>query len=208
MADLYLEDPVINSQRYAIMSYILPNKTADPKGKKPEGHGIPMVKFRGAFSTVDECQNKIISLQKIDKYFNFYIIEVGKWGCLQTDEQLRENKDIETVYSENKINEMFAENKAQKDKADEAFAERTEWLKKKAIEDGTKEGQERLANQRENPMSLIDRIENSEARIKALNQQLNELEEIYSKAQAKLGSYTQEELDEARKKLESLTIEN
>ena len=209
MSDFLDEDSVINSQRYAIMSYILPNKpNEDKKGKKPEFVGSPMVKFRGAYATVDDCHNRIVKLQKEDKYFNMYIIEVGKWGALLTDEQIKEDKDLESIFQENKLNEMFMEHKASKDKADREFAERTEWLKQKAAEDGTREGQARLAGKKENPISVKNRIEDSEFRIKQLNSQLEELEKVYEEAKEKIKDYSDEELEAAQKELEKLTIAN
>lgn len=130
------EDPEIPSQRFFVLSYILPSSKNELKN--------PMIKFRGSYRSKEECEIRIDKLKKTDTMFNMFIAEAGKWGCLLTDEELDHNEEIEKVYNDDKLNDIFKGLKDNKEKSQEAEKNRVEMLRKKAIEEGKKEFQNYL----------------------------------------------------------------
>lgn len=197
MTDYLDEDPIISSQKFCVISYVLPQEVKNGK--------TVMLKVRGSFSSVEDANNHIKKLQKIDKYFNLYLVEVGKWGALLSPEEIKK-LGVENVYSNETLNEFMKDYKAQKDKSDLEFEKRKISMAEKVREDGTKEGQKRLAEQKENPLSIKKRLEDSETFISQIRAQLEECEEVRAKAIEKLKDYTEEEIKEAEKKIKALEI--
>lgn len=193
MPDYLDEDPPMSSQKYAILSYVLSDKN-------------PMVKFRGAFSSMEDCQNKIKRLQTIDSYFHMFVIEVGKWGALLTDEELR-NTGVDEEFRNEKMNEMMKEYKQQRDKANDTFEQRKREMVEKARQDGTKEGQAELAAQREHPLSVKKRLEDTAEVLEKIKKDLEEFTSLYENTKKLYETYTEEELQKAEEELKNLKID-
>jgi uncharacterized protein YeaC (DUF1315 family) len=206
MADYLDEDPVIQSQRFAVLSYVIPNEE-DPKGKGLMSNATPMIKIRGSYPTITDCESRIKKLQKIDEVFNMYVVEIGKWGSLLTQEQVENNDEVEVVYREEFMNELIKGRKEQKENKDKAFQKRKDELKTRAEQEGTKEGQQKLLAQRENPVSVRDRLEKAQAMVKTLTEDLKEWTDVYEKAKEKFAEYTQEEIDAAELEIKSKALE-
>jgi hypothetical protein len=205
MADYLDEDVVISSQKYCIISYVIPPQE-DVKGKKPAGFNTPMIKVRATASTLEECEARIKRLQQTDKYFHIYVLETGKWSALLTEDQLKQ-KDLEVVYRDEEIQTFMKGYKEQKDKADMHYQERKEMMKQQATLDGTKEGQQKLAEVKENPLSVKNRMDESLKVINKLQKDLYEFEEMHRDAKNKLETYSQQEMDDALADFEKLRIE-
>jgi hypothetical protein len=197
MADFLDEDIEIRNQKYCVLSYTLP----DPK--KDSGTP-PMIKVRGSYSTVDECQARITKLQESDKYFNMYVANIGQWGPLLTDEQMKDT-DTSIVYRESKLNEFMGGYKEQIDKKAEAFEMRRERMSRQAKLDGTPEGQARLAAVVENPVSVRERMREAAKQIDRLRKELEEMEDMYDAADKKYKTYTAEEIDTAEREIVNAT---
>ena len=131
------EDPVIPSQQYFILSYILPSKKNELQ--------TPMIKIRGCYKTKEECESKIKKLQQIDKMFNMFVVDVGKWGSLLTDEQIEKDTEIDVKYRDSRLNEIFKSIKEEKLKEEEEEAKRIEFAKKKTEIESSKVFQNYLA---------------------------------------------------------------
>ena len=198
MVDYLEEDPVINSQKFGIMSYILPRN--DEKG-------TPMIKFRGAYSSVEDCESRIKKLQTIDQTFNIFVFEVGKWGALLTDEQIRGNEEINEVYQNEFMNQLVKSRQDEEELKNKAFEDRKEFLKKKAIEEGTAEGQAELAQKPEHPISVRDRLEKFEGIVQDLKVQLKEAMMVHEETKKKYAQFSEEELQKAEEELKGLKIE-
>jgi Family of unknown function (DUF5832) len=183
--DFLDEDVLIRNQKYTILSYTLPPKDPD-------------------YSTTEECQSRITKLQESDKYFNMYIAPVGIWGPLLTEEQMKDT-DTSIVYRESKLNEFMQDYKNQIDKKAAAFEERRERMSKQAREDGTSEGQARLAAVVENPVSVRERQKEAAKQIDRLRKELEEFEDMYDAADKKYKTYTAEEIDTAEREIENAT---
>lgn len=209
MADYLDEDDVISNQKYAVLSYVLPstNQSVKAKGKKLEGFETPMIKFRGAFSSIEECNRRIKKLQNTDTYFHMFVIEVGKWGGLLTPEEIDKNDNVQTVYKNEQMNEFMKGYREQKDKADEHYHERKRLMREKAEADGSKEGQALLAGEKENPLSIKKRLEDSKQFLEELKKQIEEVNDVHNKATEALKNYTEEEIEQAIKSAKNLKID-
>lgn len=134
--DYLEEDPVIQSQQFFILSYILPG----PKNQLT----TPLIKFRGAYRTPEECRARIEKLKDLDSMFNMFIVEAGKWGSLLTDDQINNSEEIDKEYREEKLNELFKGVREQREKAEALHRETLEKRRKRSEEEGTKTFQDYL----------------------------------------------------------------
>jgi hypothetical protein len=189
--DFLDEDAPISNQKFFVLSYVLPK---DPVKEQP------LFKVRGSFSTIDECEKRIKKLQYSDKYFNMFIAEVGKWGTLFNEEQIRTH-DIDAVYANEKMNEIIKGYKENKDKADQEYQERKEFMEKKAREEGTKEGQKKLIEEI-NPMKVKISMENTNQQIAKLTEELTNLRKNHEDLTKMFESFSQEEIDNSEKEFQ------
>lgn len=208
MSDFLDEDLEIRNQKFCVLSYTLP-PPSDNKDKQRAGFDTPMVKIRGSYATVEECEARIEVLKKTDPYFHMFVASVGIWGPLLTDKQ-HEEAGTNSVFMNKDMNDFMKGYKDSQDKKTEEFEARKKELVEKARFDGSPEGQALLANKRENPVSVRDRMEMAQKAIKDYNEKLAEMQEMYNKASELYATYTEEEINEAELliKTEQLKIKN
>jgi flavoprotein len=109
--DILTNDPEIYNQKFFVLSYILPSDKNEIKH--------PLIKMRGAFKTYEDAEKRVDVLKRSDKYFNIYIATVGTWGSLLPEEQLLQSDEVDTVYREPELNEIFQKYKENREKAQE-----------------------------------------------------------------------------------------
>jgi len=180
------EDAELPMQKYFVLSYLLPDKKNELE--------VPMIKVRGSYKTIDDCNSRIDTLKPVDTYHNMYISEVGKWGGLFDEDTIKKMDNVDIQYREERLNEMMHKYKENKDKNDVEFEKRTRLMKEKAVFDGTKEGQEILAAQRENPISVKTRLISVTNQLVELNERVKELEDLKASTQEAFDNLTDEEL--------------
>jgi hypothetical protein len=149
--DHLTEDYPVPNQTFFVLSYLLANKS------NPES--FPMIKVRGSYRTLEECQKRIDTLKNIDPYFNLYIAEVGKWGGLYEPEKVANMQDVDVVYYNKTMNTLMSEYKKNKEAQQDVFEQRKNKMK-------TGEGS-----------SEIESVEDVEIRAKALEDQIKDLTE-------------------------------
>lgn len=199
--DYLQEDPPVYNQNFFVMSYLLPSSNNELE--------FPVFKMRGSFKTVEECQARINKLKNIDTYFNMYICEVGKFGSLLSDSELKKNDHVDVQYRDAQLNSMVKTYKENKDKVDEEFEARKKRLSELAKYQGTKQGQEELAKQKENPIAVKTRVETLSAHLEDLNKKIIEVTEIIEMSKKQLDNdYTKEEIEAAEEEMVSKKIEN
>lgn len=196
-----MEDPVIHNQKFFVLSYLLPSSSNELKS--------PIIKMRGAYSTQEECNKRIERLRNIDKYFNMYTCEVGKFGNLLEEEEIKKMDNVDIEYREKMMNTMVKEYKENKEQADKEFEERKARMAAAAKFEGSKEGQELLARTKENPIAVKVRVDTLTAHLEDLQKKTKEVEEILELSKGQLANdYTEEELKEAEKKMAEEQIAN
>lgn len=113
------EDDIIESQRYALFSFLSPEGIMNCN--------IRALKFRGAFPTLDKAKNYVDKLKTKDEYFKIFVGEQGKWMEFDPPEDKVEDEIAEDPKAQkiidarrkqraNKINEMAGRFKNQHDK--------------------------------------------------------------------------------------------
>lgn len=172
------EDPPIPNQKFALVSYLLP----DPESNEIQ---VPMVKLRGVFADADLCERKAKKLQEIDRHFDIIHTEVGKWFGLFPREELMNQDDIQIKYREDVLNQMMGDYKANREQANLNFEQRKKAMIEKARKEGSKEGQEELAGKREEPIALLTRIRNYSLHIEELNEKIEETKALLTAAEHK-----------------------
>lgn len=186
--DDYLdEDPVINQQKFFVLSYILPSGKNELKS--------PIIKVRGSYPSQEECEKRIEKLKNIDKINNMYMCEVGKYGALIEEEELEKNNEIDVKYREAILNDMVKEYKENSEKKDQEFEDRKKFLKEKAEYEASVKGQQDINQKREHPVSVKHRIESMIAQEKEFTEKLNNVREILKISQEQINNYTEEELN-------------
>ncbi len=188
------EDPVISTQKYLVLSYAFSEKE-DRTGEK-----LPMIKVRGSYSSLEECDKRI---KKLDQYSRdpkcipLLKTEVGKWVGLYPYEDLYKNENIDIEYKEKFMNEAMKGLRESHERANDKFMDRVKKDVEEIKTNSTKEGQEKLNAQKEHPVSVINRYQTYEHQVKVLRAKLEESEKNMKDAEEKLKTYTKEEIDEA-----------
>ena len=106
-SDYLTEDQEIGSQKYCLLSFLVSDK--DSKHRNLVG-----IKFRGAYSTIEEAQEHSKRLQSSDKYHHIYVGETGKWLPFSPNPDDIKKQE----YQNEKLNELmegYLENQIKKD---------------------------------------------------------------------------------------------
>lgn len=91
------QDPIIQSQQFCCLSYVLPNSESTDSSSK-----ITAIKIRGSYATIEEAKSAAAELQKIDPYFHIFVGQVGAWLPLDGDiENIKEQ-----IYFEKPLNDL------------------------------------------------------------------------------------------------------
>ena len=126
MTDLLNEDPEIKNQKFVLLSFLTPEKFADPKAAT---RGI---KIRGVFKTREEAEAHSRYLRdQVDPNFDIYVGEVGKW--LPWDDS---TKTEEEEYAEKELNDLMKAYKEQREQSKKEMHKRREdALRKPVVEE-------------------------------------------------------------------------
>ncbi len=195
------EDPVISGQNYMVISYAFSEK------KDRTGNLLPMIKVRGSYSSLPECDKRIKKLDKASgdpKCIPIIKTEVGKWIGLYPYEELYKNENIDVEYKEEFMNEAMRGLRESQERASDKFMDRVKKDVETIKKDATKEGQDRLASEREHVLSVINRFQTYEHQRGVMKAKMEEAQRIMDEAEQKLKEeYTKEEIEEAQSKLKS-----
>lgn len=107
-ADNLDEDDVIVNQKYALFSFMSPEGIMNCN--------VRLLKFRGAYPTIEDAEKAADILKKKDKYFKIHAAEQGKWVEFDPPEE-----HVEKVVAGNKKQQQIidAQRKARMDKGNE-----------------------------------------------------------------------------------------
>lgn len=92
------EDPVIKRQQFACISFVSPEGVMNTS--------IRAVKIRGVYESHEEAIKRCEELKNIDKYFDVFVGEVGKWLAWDPDPHTCEN----TIYRDEKQDKIMKQN--------------------------------------------------------------------------------------------------
>lgn len=201
MTDYLDEDPVIQQQQYVVLSYAFSNQ------KTPRGDYLPIVKIRGSYKTLEECDKRIKVLADKTKDPETIAIlkaEVGKWLGLYTYEELQKQDEIEVQYRNEELNEIMKGIRQSSSDQHSEFYDRLKTEREELKKNASAEGQRELNEKKEHPVSVYHRIINNQHTIGVLEAKLKEARESVEKDEELLGTqYTDEEIDNAKQVVEN-----
>lgn len=102
---------MVKKQNFCVISMLTPNSFPENKRDQYKDQKILGLKVRGVFETYEEAKARAEQLQKVDKYNNIFVGEVGKWLPFNVDIANMETED-DPVYREQALNQYM---KAYKD---------------------------------------------------------------------------------------------
>jgi DNA repair exonuclease SbcCD ATPase subunit len=183
--DYLTEDQPIPSQKYALISIVGPHMR-----QKCDVWGL---KIRGVADSLESAKTLSKRIMRMDKDYDIYTVDVGKFFPLNV-----EPYDVGNVEYENQqLNDLIKNYLENREKANEHWHNRKQEMMKEAIREGQADGQRELANKKEHPIAVLQRIKNFEDKIKQESEQLESLKEDLRLSKEKYESYTQEERDMA-----------
>lgn len=191
--DYLSEDPVINGQKYALVSIVGPNM--------PQKCDVWALKIRGVSDSLDRARSMSQKLMKVDQDYDIYTVEVGKFFPIAV-----EPHDVANVeYQNEQLNTLIKNYLENREAANELWHKRKNEMIKEAIREG--KNQEELANKPEHPIAVLQRINNFEKSIEDLKENLLSLQKDLELSKQKYDSYTQEERAIAENELKN-AVEN
>ena len=102
---------LVKKQNYCVISMLTPNCFPEKRREEYKDQKILGIKIRGVFETYEEAKVHTEKLQKLDKFHNIFIGEVGKWLPFDVDISNMETEE-DPVYREKSLNQYM---KAYKD---------------------------------------------------------------------------------------------
>ena len=102
---------LVKKQNYCVVSMLTPNCFPENKREEYKDQKILGIKIRGVFETYEDAKIQSEKLQKMDKFHNIFIGEVGKWLPFDVDISKMETEE-DPVYREKSLNQYM---KAYKD---------------------------------------------------------------------------------------------
>jgi hypothetical protein len=183
--DYLTEDTIVpEGQKFVCISFL-----SDPENKTTLGG----IKIRGVFSTLEAASDHAKNLQNIDKYFNVFVGEVGKW--LPYDPAPTSDKAGSPEYAQEQLNNLMKGYLENQNKAKIFEEKRKVENIRKSLEsqiensqNNVKEAQQKLLESTEesNTKSLKDRVSTIEKQIKELEEKAKEMRDQEGKLEKKL----------------------
>jgi hypothetical protein len=118
----------VKKQNYCVISMLTPNSFPESKREQYKDQKILGIKIRGVFEEYTDATDRAASLQKIDKYHNIFVGEIGKWLPFDVDTTNMGTED--QVYREKSLNKYMKSYKEslQEEEKDES-SRKSEMLK-------------------------------------------------------------------------------
>jgi len=106
---------MVKNQNFCVISMLTPNCFPEANREQYKDQKILGLKIRGTFETYDEAKTQAAKLQKLDKFHNVFVGEVGKWLPFDVDISNMQTEE-DAVYREKSLNKYM---KAYKDSLSE-----------------------------------------------------------------------------------------
>jgi len=190
--DYLTEDTIVpEGQKYVCISFL-----SDPENKTT----LNGIKIRGVFSTLEAASEHAKNLQNIDKYFNVFVGEVGKW--LPYDPAPTSDQAGSPEYAQEQLNNLMKGYLENQNKA-KIFEE------KRKVENVRRSLEEQIENSNNNIKEVQQKLlestdenknKNLKERVTFIEKQIKELEE-----KAKEMKHQEDKLE---KKLEKISVTN
>lgn len=176
--DYLLEDQVIPSQRYALITIIGPHM--------PQKCDVWGFKIRGVCGTLEESKALASRIQGYDNNYDIHTVEVGKFAPLVVNPG--DIKDV--VYTNEKLNELNKEYLLQNQKANDTWLKNKNDMIAKAIEQSKSEV-------KSSPVVIYTAMNTIKTRQEQLVKEIQESTKKYEEYAKEFEGFSAEEQDEA-----------
>ena len=118
----------VKKQNYCVISMLTPNSFPEAKREQYKDQKILGIKIRGVYEEYSEATERASQLQKVDKYHNIFVGEVGKWLPFDVDTTNMGAED--QVYREKSLNKyMKSYKEALQDEEKDEASRKSDMLK-------------------------------------------------------------------------------
>jgi DNA repair exonuclease SbcCD ATPase subunit len=187
--DYLPEDPPIPGVKFALISIVGPqmNQKCDVWG----------LKIRGYASDLEKAKQMVKRLMNINKEFDIYIVEVGKFFPLAVDPL-----EVESVeYQNQQLNDLMKSYLENREQAKDEFYTRKTEMMNQAIKEGQKNREKTSLDREEHPVAVLKKMRDLEDRIKSLEEQLVDAKDGLQTTQDKYSTFTSEQKEQAEQHL-------
>lgn len=181
--DYLFEDPPIYNQQYALVSIVGPHM--------PQKCDVWGLKIRGVAENLDKAKTMSQKILKIDKDYDIYTVEVGKFFPLVVDPLAINNVE----YQNSELNTLIKSYLENRELANEHWHERKNEMIKEAIREGRDQAE--FANRPEHPVAVLLRMKTYQDSIKETQTKLVELQQQLEETKQKYETYSVEEREQA-----------
>ena len=172
---------MVKKQNYCVISMLTPNAFPESKREEYRGQKILGLKIRGVFETYDEAKDHASKIQKLDKFHNVFVGEVGKWLPFDVDISNMQT-DEEPVYREKSLNQYMKSYKdALKEEEIQEKERKGEQLKGAKVVTGKTDAPESLGLGTTNNEDIDEPLETEE--IKDVTTETTELDNLDNEIQ-------------------------
>lgn len=187
--DYLPEDPPIPGVKFALISIVGPNVN-----QKCDVWGL---KIRGYAGDLDKAKSQVKKLMNINKEFDIFIVEVGKFFPLNVNPL-----EVESVeYQSQQLNDLMKNYLENRELAKDEFYTRKADLMNEAIKEGQKNREKTTLDREEHPVAVLKRIRDLEDKIKSLKEQILDTEDSLKASEEKYASFTDEQKEHAEQHL-------
>jgi hypothetical protein len=187
--DYLFEDPVIDQQKYALVTIVGPHM--------PQKCKVWGLKIRGTTQTMEQAKKMTQRLMKIDNNYDIYTVEVGKFFPLN----IEPHQVSEVEYENKELNNLIKSYLENREIANQQWHQRKNEMIKEAIREGKE--QEEMAKKPEHPIAVLHRIIDLKTQVEEAEKYVEDLKNKLQLSEQKFGAYSESEQKEARLKLET-----
>lgn len=187
--DYLPEDPPISGCKYGLISIVGPHMR-----QKCDVWGL---NIRGYANELSEAKRKVKRLLQLNKHFDVYVVEIGKFFPLTVDPMKVDNIE----YQNEQLNQLIKTYLENREQALDEFNERKETLMKKVYKEGQEHKEDASLAQKEHPVAVLKRKNDLESKLKDLYDQIQDTKNSIQKTEKKYEEYTDTEKEEAEQVL-------
>jgi hypothetical protein len=187
--DYLPEDPPIPGVKFALISIVGPhmNQKCDVWG----------LKIRGYASDLEKAKQMVKRLMNVNKEFDIFIVEVGKFFPLAVDPL-----EVESVeYQNQQLNDLMKSYLENRELAKDEFYTRKTEMMNEAIKEGQRNREKTTLDREEHPVAVLKKIRDLEDRIKSLEEQVIDAKDSLQTTREKFSTFTTEQKEQAEQQL-------
>ena len=187
--DFLPEDPPIPGVKYALISIVGPNMN-----QKCDVWGL---KIRGYANDMTKAKQMVKRLMSVNKEFDIFIVEVGKFFPLAVNPLEVENVE----YQNEQLNELMKTYLENRELAKDEFHTRKTELMDEAIKEGQRNREKTTLDREEHPVAVLKKIRDLQDKIKNLQEQIEDTQSSLKLSEEKYATFTEEQKTHAEQHL-------